>query len=116
VPVNPACGVIGDVPCHARFDGIPGGAESVLLVTPPALTSSMIRMAVGAGARRIWVYRRGRDRDADDAISLCRENAVDIIDGGCPLLFLPGAGFPHNVHTACLKLIGRYPAGVHSAA
>jgi hypothetical protein len=31
------------------------------------------------------------------------------VAGECPYMFLPNAGFPHNFHAFCKKLVGLYP-------
>jgi hypothetical protein len=43
------------------------------------------------------------------AVEFCRSRGIRVIEGECPFMFLPNAGFPHQFHGFCRKLLGAYP-------
>jgi uncharacterized protein len=73
--------------------------DAALLLVPPSRAEEVVCDCVAAGVRRIWFHRgAGHGSASPAAVALCRANGVAVVQGLCPFMALPGAGFPHNVH------------------
>ncbi len=116
IPVNPNTTEVEGRKCFARVGDITPGVESALLMTPSVESARLLREAIEAGVRRVWLYRAmGKGATHQEAVDLCREKGVDLIEGYCPFMFFPSS-FVHRIHAFCSKLLGSYPAAVHQQA
>jgi hypothetical protein len=43
------------------------------------------------------------------AVVLCQEHEIELVEGQCPYMFLPGTPFFHGMHGFFRKLTGGYP-------
>jgi predicted CoA-binding protein len=110
-PVNPAGGDIDGRPCARRIGDVQPPVEAALLLTPPPATDEVVRDCAASGVRQVWMHRgAGRGAVSEDAVTFCREHGIDVIDGACPFMFLPGTGLGHRVHRFFLRLAGRLPS------
>ncbi len=99
VPVNPLGGHVDDVPCANRLGEIVPPPEGVLVLTPPAITEQVVRECAEAGVRRVWMHRgAGPGSVSAAAVTFCRENGIEVIDGACPFMYLPHTQIFHRVH------------------
>jgi predicted CoA-binding protein len=111
IPVNPNTTGVEGRKCFARVGDITPGVGSVLLMTPPAESAPVLREAIEAGVRRVWLYRAvGKGAIHQDAVALCREKGIDLIAGYCPFMFFPKPQFFHRLHGFFMKLAGTYPS------
>ncbi|HUA61920.1 MAG TPA: CoA-binding protein [Verrucomicrobiae bacterium] len=109
VPVNPRAGEIEGIPAVAHVADAPA-VEGALLLTKPAVTDEVVRECKDAGIRHIWMHRAGgAGAVSRTALEFCANHQMAVVEGECPFMFLPNAGFPHNAHAFCRKLIGRLP-------
>jgi len=80
-------------------------------MTPPAATDAVVRECAEVGLRRVWMHRgAGRGAVSPAAVAFCREQGIEVVDGACPFMFLPGTGFGHRVHRFFLRLAGHFPS------
>ena len=111
IPVNPNAAEAEGVKCFARVGEIAPGVDAALLMTSPADSAPMLREAIEAGVRRVWLYRAlGKGATHREAVALCRAKGVDLIEGYCPFMFFPETELFHRLHGFFLKLVGRYPS------
>ena len=109
VPVNPAVTEMEGVRCFARVSEAPP-AEAALLLTKPQVTALIALECVNAGVQTVWMYRAaGSGAVHRAAADLCRSSGIRVIEGECPFMFLPKAGFPHTIHGFIRKVCGSYP-------
>lgn len=110
VPVNPLVSLIENCHCFASLREINPPVEAVLFMTPPDTTEDVVRECPDAGVKSIWFYRAvGAGAVSANAISFCKEHHIEVIEGHCPMMFLPNPGFPHRVHRFFSRLVGKYP-------
>lgn len=110
VPVNPAGGEVDGLRCVPRIADVRPPVEAALLLTPSKVTRDVVRECAEAGVRRIWLHRGGGPGAvSDEAVALCRDRGLEVVDGACPFMFLPDTGFPHRVHRFFVRLAGRLP-------
>ena len=111
VPVNPNGGEAEGRPCARSLAGVAPPVEGALLLTPPSATAQAVRDCAEAGVRRVWMHRGGgAGAVSPEAVALCRERGIEVVDGECPFMFLPGAGWVHGVHRFFRRLGGRLPS------
>jgi len=111
VPVNAAGGEV-DGRRAARWVGeMQPPPEAALLLTPPAATGQVVRECADAGVKRVWMHRgAGQGAVSPQAVALCRERGIEVVDGECPFMFLPDTGWFHGVHRFFKRLGGRLPS------
>jgi predicted CoA-binding protein len=111
VPVNPAGGEVEGRACLRRLADVQPPVEAALLLTPPAATEQVVKDCAESGVKRVWMHRgAGKGAVSEGAVAFCRERGMDVVDGACPFMFLPGTGFGHGLHRFALRLIGRLPS------
>lgn len=110
VPVNPTATEIEGRKCYAAVRDIQPPVTAALLLTSPTVTEQVVRDCAGCGVSLVWMYRAsGPGAVAESAVEFCHENGLSVIAGECPLMFLPHAGFVHQVHGFFRKIVGTYP-------
>jgi predicted CoA-binding protein len=111
VPVNAAGGEMEGRPAAGRLGELWPPPEAALLMTPPATTDRVVRECAEAGVARVWMHRGGgQGAVSPDAVAFCREKGIEVVDGECPFMFLPGTGRLHGVHRFFRRLSGRLPS------
>jgi predicted CoA-binding protein len=110
VPVNPAGGEAEGRACARAMAEVRPPVEAALLLTPPAVTDGVVKDCAEAGVKRVWMHRgAGRGAVSEKAVSFCRDNGMEVVDGACPFMFLPGTGASHGLHRFAMRLFGRLP-------
>jgi predicted CoA-binding protein len=111
VPVNPNGGEVEGRPAASRVGDVQPPVEAALLLTPPAATGQVVRECADAGVKRVWMHRgAGQGAVSPEAVALCRERGIEVVDGECPFMFLPDTGWFHGVHRFFKRLGGRLPS------
>jgi predicted CoA-binding protein len=106
--VNPSASELEGDRCYPDLASIPGGVDAALIVTRPEVTNVVVRECAKAGIRKVWMHRSfGQGSVSDEAVRFCRDAGIDVIPGGCPMMFREGADFGHKCMRFVLKLTGR---------
>jgi acyl-CoA synthetase (NDP forming) len=110
VPVNPSASEIEGLPCAAEVGEVQPLPQAALIVTAPARSDGLIRDSVAAGIKIVWARGgAGPKTVTAETRQLCDQRGVALIEGYCPLMFLPQAVFVHRLHAFLVRLAGRYP-------
>jgi len=111
--VNPnAEEVEGDRSFH-DLASIPGKVDAALIATPSDLAETVVEECARAGITRVWMHRSfGEGSVSRAATELGREKGITVIEGGCPMMFLPGADIGHKCMRWMLGVTGRLPKQV----
>jgi predicted CoA-binding protein len=110
VPVNPEAHDIAGVPCYAHVDEIQRPVDAALLMTKPAVTERVVRECHAAGIRDVWLHRgAGTGAVSPAAMQFCQANAMSVVAGECPFMFLPETPWFHRFHGFCRKVVGTFP-------
>lgn len=110
VPVNPAGGQAEGREMARALGEIHPPVEAAFLLTPAGATDGVVRQCAEAGVRHVWMHRgAGRGAVSDEAVAFCRTHGIEVVDGACPFMFIPGAGVGHRVHRFFVRLAGRLP-------
>jgi len=77
---------------------VPDPVDGVIVMVPGPSTIDVVRDAVDRGIPRVWLHRSGGPPVPREAVQLCRDSNVAVVDGACPLMFAePVRGF-HRLH------------------
>ena len=100
VAVNPIGGQgRGGMPFVRRVQDIDPPLEAALLMTPPAVTTEVVKDCAEAGIHHVWMHQgMGRGAASPAAIAFCRAHGISVVSGVCPLMFLPDVGLLHRAH------------------
>jgi predicted CoA-binding protein len=111
IPVNPYADEIEGVICYPNVESIKHKIDSALIFTSTLITLNIVEELVKKDVKNIWIYN-GDDKNkllktlAEDL----KKKNINIIQGYCPFMFLPGTQFPHRLHGFFVKLFGSYPS------
>ncbi len=99
VPVNPALREAEGRTAVGRVQDVAPPADAALLLTSPDQTERVVRDCLAAGIRRVWLHRgAGAGAATPAALALCATSGIEVVQGLCPFMALPGAAFPHRMH------------------
>jgi predicted CoA-binding protein len=108
VPVNPALAEAEGIRAAARVQDLEPPPDAALLLVPAARAEDAVRDCLVARVRRIWFHRgAGPGSASAAALALCRANRVEVVQGLCPFMALPGASLPHRLHGALRRALAR---------
>ncbi len=111
--VNPNADQVEGDTCYPDLKAIPGGVDAAVLATHPKVTDELARECAEAGISRVWIHRSfGEGSVSETAISVCRENNIDVIPGGCPMMFCAPVDLGHRCMRWILNLTGGLPKRV----
>ena len=96
--VNPNAREVEGDPSYPDIRSIPGGVDAVVIATRPELALDAMRECVELGIKQVWMHRGpGPGSVSADATAFGRQHGIEVIDGGCPLMFAPTADLGHRV-------------------
>lgn len=112
-PVNPNMATFEGDPCYPDVRSIPGGVDGVVIVTRPETTERIVHDCPGAGVRRVWMHQgmgKSVTSVSHEAAEYCRQHGIEVIPGGCPMMYAKPVDFGHACMRWMLKLTGGLPA------
>jgi predicted CoA-binding protein len=105
-PVNPNADSIRGEKCFPSLAALPAKVGGVLVFTAPAHTEQVVRDAVAAGIRRIWI-QQGAQSEA--AVRFCADNKLPAVTKECIMMYLEPVTSIHALHRWVKKLFGGLP-------
>ena len=107
-PINPNAEEIEGDTCYPNVQSIPGGVDGIVIITRSELTEKIVEDCVEAGIPRVWMHNNTfmESSVSETAVTICRENEITVIDGGCPMMFLD---FGHKCMRWMLGVMKRLP-------
>ncbi len=105
-PVNPNTDEIEGVKSYPGLLTLKGMIDGAVLVVPPRQTEQLVRDAVNAGVKHVWMQQGS---ESEDAINYCKENNIKPVYGECILMYAEPTAFFHKMHRGINKLIGKAP-------
>ena len=111
--VNPNADEVEGDPSYPDLASVPGGVEAVVIGTSPDRALATVHECEELGIGHVWMHRGpGPGSVSDEATAYGREHGMEVIDGGCPLMFDPTADFVHKCMRPILSLAGAVPRKV----
>jgi predicted CoA-binding protein len=106
LPVHPVAEIIEGAKCYPSLSQLPEAVGGVVVIVPPTQTEKVVRDAVAAGIKRVWMQQGAA---SPEAIRFCRENGISEVHGECILMFAQPVKSFHNIHRWVWRLLGRLP-------
>lgn len=112
--INPQAETIDGESCYPSVQAIPGGVAAVVIVTRPSVAETVARDCVAAGVSHVWMHHNalfgaGNSSVSTEATTYLRQNGVNVIPGGCPLMFGEKADLGHKCMRWLLDVTGKLP-------
>ncbi len=111
--VNPNAETVEGDSCYPDLKSVPGGVDGVVIATRPAVTDEVVRECAELGVSRVWMHRSfGQGSVSEGAVDYCREQGIEVIAGGCPMMFCQPVDFGHKCMRWVLGVTGGLPKEV----
>jgi hypothetical protein len=96
--VNPNASQVEGDRSYPDLKSIPGGIQAVVIATRPEIAIDTVRECVELGIQHVWMHRGpGAGSVSAAATEYGRQHGINVIDGGCPLMFGQTADLGHKV-------------------
>jgi predicted CoA-binding protein len=112
-PVNPHASEVEGDACYPSLATIPRGVNALVIVTRPMIAEEIVRQCPGSGVKHVWMHRslvHGGSSVSDEAVKFCEAQGINVIAGGCPLMFGRTADFGHRCMRWVMRVSGRLAA------
>ncbi len=111
--VNPKAKTVEGDRAYPDLRSIEGGVDAVVIGTAAKRAESIVRECKELGISRVWMHAGPAESSASaEAVDYCRANGIDVIPGGCPLMFGPTADVGHRCLRWWLERRGVVPRGI----
>ena len=105
-PVNAAAEqetIEGDA-CFRHLADVPDPVDGVVVMVPAAAMADVVRAAIAREIPRVWLHRgAGQKKVPAEAVQLCRDHGIDVVDGACPLMFDEPVSGIHRMHRGMIR-------------
>ena len=111
--VNPTADEVEGDECYHDLASIPGGVDAVVIGTRPDAAEATMHECADLGITHVWMHRSfGKGSVSDAATEYGRQHGIEVIDGGCPLMFGRTADGGHKAMRWACTLTGNVPRKV----
>ena len=98
-PVNPHADTVDGDPCVSSVAELPDNLDGVIVMVPAEASAAVVQGCIDRGIPRVWLHQgAGPSSVSDDAVALCRDHGIEVVDGACPMMFMDDAAWFHRVH------------------
>ena len=109
-PVNPNADEVEGDRCYRSVADLPPEVAGAIVMVAADRSATEVQACIDAGIPRIWLHRGvGPSSVSPEAVALCNEHGVPVVDGACPLMFAAPTGV-HRLHRFERKVTGRLPS------
>ena len=110
-PVNAEADEIDGERCFRSVADLPPDVAGAIIMVAADRAAAAVQACIDQGICRIWLHKgAGPSSVSDEAVALCEERGVSVVDGECPLMFVEPAAAVHRIHRFERKLTRRLPA------
>lgn len=97
--MNPHATEIDGDPCVASVDELPDDIDGAIVMVPADASAGVVQACIDRGIPRVWLHQgAGPSSVSSEAVALCREHGIEVVDGACPLMFAAPVAWFHRVH------------------
>ena len=100
-PVNPHAEEVEGDTCYPTVADIPADREvdGAIVMVPADAAAEVVQACIDRGIPRVWLHKgAGPSSVSDEAVGLCREHGIEVVDGACPMMFAEPVAWFHRVH------------------
>lgn len=111
--INPNAKEIDGDLCYPNLASVPEKVEGVVIGTNPKVTLSVVQECVALGIKHVWIHKSlDRGSYSEEAEKFCKENGINLIPTGCPMMFCKPVDFAHKCIKWVLHATGKLPRTV----
>ena len=111
--INPNAEEVEGDRAFSSLASIDGGVDAVVIATAPERAEGTMRECAELGIDHVWMHRSlGQGSFSPTAAEYGREQGIEVIDGGCPLMFDPCSDGGHKAMKWVFTLTGNVPREV----
>ena len=103
IAVHPEADSLGGIEVVRTAGAIDPPPDSAMVILNAEDAHRAIDDIARADIRRVWLVLNAA---TPTNVEHAQSNALQVVKG-CPLLFIQGLGFPHNIHRAIARLFGK---------
>ncbi len=103
--VHPEAQEIDRQLCYPNLAALEGKVNAVVICVPPYKAAQVLREAVAAGVKNIWLQQGA---DLSEAQKVAHELGVEPVSGKCILMYAGQVSSVHAFHRFIWKLVGQY--------
>ena len=108
--VNPKGGEIDGKPCYASLSDVPVKIDGVILGTSPKASLHVVTECATLGIKHAWIHKSlDNGSYSEEAEIFCRDNGIELIPAGCPLMYCKPVDFAHKCIKWFLHTTGKLP-------
>lgn len=112
-PINPNAKEIDGETCYPNLSALPEKPEGVVIATSAKVTIDIVTECAALGIRHAWIHKSVDNGSySQEAEDFCKENGIDLIPGGCPMMYCKPVDFPHKCIKWVLNTMGKLPKKV----
>jgi predicted CoA-binding protein len=109
-PVNPNATEVEGTRAYPDIGSIGKPLDGVVIATAPQVALKIVQQCHEHGVPRVWFHRSfGEGSVSDEAVQACRDDGIDCIVGGCPMMYCDPVDFGHRCMRWWLQRQGRVP-------
>jgi len=107
-PVHPTADTLHGDSCYSNISAIPNGVDAVFIMNSPDVSEEIVSEAAKLGIKQIWMHNNTLmpSSVSEAAVERCHEANINVIDVGCPMMFLEPDIF-HKCMRWIIKARGR---------
>ena len=108
--INPKVNEIDGHVCYNDLSAVPVKIDGVVIGTHPSVTLDTVKSCVELGIKNVWIHRSVDNGSYNaEAELFCRDNGINLIPAGCPMMFCKPVDFPHKCIKWFLHATGKLP-------
>lgn len=108
--IKPNADAVEGDKCYPDLKSVPGGVGAVVIGTSAQRAEATMRECAELGIKHVWMHRSiGSGSVSAAATDLGRQSGINVIPGGCPLMFQPVDDVAHKVMKVVFTLTGAVP-------
>ncbi len=120
--VNPNTDTFGGDPCYPDLASLPEPVDGVVIVTRPETSEQLVAQCVAAGVPRVWMHCLFGTKPpglfsgpaakttsvSEEAVRMCEANGIQVIPGGCPMMFCEPVDVGHKCIRGLMRVLGGF--------
>lgn len=103
--VDPSVEQIEGDKTYPTLRALPQKVDAVVLEVPREETLDLVKQAVDAGIKNVWVHM---NRETPEAVAFARQNGINLLTGTCAVMYVAQGVTYHSIHKWLNKLLGKY--------
>ncbi len=113
-PVNPYADEIDGDTCYPSLDALPEKVEGVVIGTKPDITQQLVEDCATLGIKNVWIHSSfGNGSFDEEAVQRAKELGLNIIPGGCPMMFCEPVDVAHKCFRWFFGVTGKLPKEIN---